>query len=330
MCRFLPLAEQAAYGSELSKANQLLGRLTAGFRPMFNWNDLVFFLELSRHGRLMPAAKRLKVDYTTVSRRISELEKDLAVTLFERKPDGFVLTEDGHRLLAIAEQMEALGTSVTDALRSTPTEPAGRVRLATMEGIAAYYLAEKLSEFNAQHPQIVIELVTERHLINLTKREADVSISFVPPMGSRLTVLKSGTFALGLYSSAPYLSARGTPTSKSELPAHDFIDYVVDLVAIAKVHWLLDVLEPEHVVFRSSSMAAQQNAIATGRGIGLLPYFSAKRDPRLIPVLPGAVRVQRDLYISVHEDIEYVGRVRALTRFLAALFERDADYLNRL
>jgi len=32
-----------------------------------------------------------------VSRRISELEKDLAVRLFERKPDGFVLTEDGHR-----------------------------------------------------------------------------------------------------------------------------------------------------------------------------------------------------------------------------------------
>lgn len=297
---------------------------------MFNWNDLVFFLELSRHGRLMPAAKRLKVDYTTVSRRISELEKDLAVTLFERKPDGFVLTEDGHRLLAIAEQMEVLGASVTDAVRTAPSEPVGRVRLATMEGIAAYYLAEKLGELNSQFPQIVIELVTERHLINLTKREADVSLSFIPPMGSRLSVRKSGTFTLGLYSSAAYLGARGTPMSKADLPDHDFVDYVVDLVAISKVHWLLDVLEPEHVVFRSSSMAAQQNAIASGRGIGLLPYFSAKRDPRLIPVLAGEVRVQRDLYIGVHEDIEYVGRVRALTRYLADLFERDATYLNRL
>src|SRR5262245_48192036 len=36
-------------------------------KAMFNWNDLVFFLELARHGRLMPAARRLKVDYTTVS-----------------------------------------------------------------------------------------------------------------------------------------------------------------------------------------------------------------------------------------------------------------------
>jgi DNA-binding transcriptional LysR family regulator len=295
---------------------------------MFNWNDLVFFLELARHGRLMPAARRLKVDYTTVSRRISELEKDLAVTLFERKPDGFVLTEEGHRLLAIAEKMEALSASIVDSVRLAPSDPAGRVRLATMEGIAAYYLTERIGEFNARHPNIVIELVTERHLINLTKREADVSISFVPPLGPRLSVRKSGTFGLGLFASAAYLGARGTPSRKADLADHDFVDYVIDLVAIAKVHWLLDVLEPEHVVFRSTSMAAQQNAIASGQGIGLLPFFSAKRDPRLIPVLPNDVRVQRELFIGVHEDIEYVGRVRALVRFLTELFERDEAYLN--
>jgi DNA-binding transcriptional LysR family regulator len=294
---------------------------------MFNWNDLVFFLELARHGRLMPAARRLKVDYTTVSRRISELEKDLSLTLFERKPDGFVLTEDGHRLLSIAERMEALSRNITEAVRSSPSEPTGRVRLATMEGIAAYYLSERFVEFNARHPHVVIELVTERHLINLTKREADVSISFVPPIGPKLNIKKAGTFGLGLYASASYLARRGMPAGLPDLVNHDFIDYVVDLVAIPKVHWLLDILEPEHVVFRSTSMAAQQNAIAAGGGIGLLPYFSAKRDPRLVPVLPQA-RVERELFISVHEDIEYVGRVRALTLFLAHLFRRDADYLN--
>jgi len=296
--------------------------------PMFNWNDLVFFLELARQTRLMPAARRLKVDHTTVSRRISELEKDLAVRLFERKPDGFVLTEDGHRLLAIAEKMEVLGLSVVETIKAMPSEPSGRVRLATMEGIAAYYLAYKLVDFNVQHPQILVELVTERHLINLTKREADVSISFVPPVGQRLNVCKVGTFKLGLFASSDYLKRRGRPEKTQDLPAHDFVDYIVDLVAIPKVHWLLDVIEPEHVVFRSSSMAAQQNAIAAGRGIGLLPYFSAKTDQRLIPVLRDEVRVERDLYVSVHEDIQFMGRVRALTRFLFGLFEKDAAYLN--
>ena len=178
---------------------------------MFDWNDLVFFLELARQGRLMPAARRLKVDHTTVSRRISELEKDLAVKLFERKPDGFVLTEDGHRLLAIAEKMEVLGLSVMETIKSTPSEPSGKVRLATMEGIAAFYLTEKLVDFNALFPQILVELVTERHLINLTKREADVSISFVPPVGPRLNVRKAGTFKLRLFASPAYLERRGSP-----------------------------------------------------------------------------------------------------------------------
>ena len=294
---------------------------------MFNWNDLVFFLELARQGRLMPSARRLKVDHTTVSRRISELEKDLAVKLFERKPDGFVLTEDGHRLLSIAEKMETLGLSVMETIRSKPSELSGRVRIATMEGIAAYYLTQRLVDFNVQHPDILIELVTERHLINLTKREADISLSFVPPIGPRLDVRKAGAFRLGLFASEAYLKRRGTPRDIAAIAEHDFVDYVVDLVAIAKVHWLLDVIEPEHVVFRSSSMAAQQNAIVAGRGLGLLPFFSAKTDARLIRVLPD-VSVERELFISVHEDIQFMGRVRALTRFLFNMFERDRAYLN--
>ena len=297
-------------------------------KRVFNWNDLTFFLELARQSRLMPAARRLKVDHTTVSRRISELEKDLTVKLFERKPDGFILTDDGHRLFALAERMEALSVSIDETVGSAPAQLAGRVRLASMEGIAAFYLDEKLADFNAEHTSIVVELATERHLINLTKREADVSISFVPPIGPRLAVKKAGTFRLGLYSSADYLGRRGAPASRSELSSHDFVDYVADLVAIAKVHWLLEVLEPEHVVFRSTSMAVQQHAIAAGRGIGLLPYFSAKKDPRLVPVLQDVISVERDLFICVHEDIQFMGRVKALTRFLSALFATDSVFLN--
>ena len=295
---------------------------------MFNWNDLTFFLELARQGRLMPAARRLKVDHTTVSRRISELEKDLSIKIFDRKPDGFVLTEDGHKLFGHAEKIEALANSIAEDLRMSPAERAGKVRLASMEGISAFYLAERLSAFNQSYPDIIVELVTERHLINLTKREADVSISFVPLSGPRLIAKKAGVFRLGLFASTKYLARRGTPADIDELKKHEFVDYVDDLVAIQPVQWLHDVLVPEYVVFRSTSMAAQQNAIAAGSGIGLLPFFSAKKDARLVPLLLDKVRVTRDLYITVHEDLEYMGRVKALTRFLSALFASESAYLN--
>lgn len=294
---------------------------------MFDWNDLKFFLELARQGRLMPTARRLKVDHTTVSRRISELERDLGIKIFDRKPNGFVLTEDGHKLYHDAVKIEGAALVISEDFHTTPTELAGRVRLTTMEGIAAFYLAEKLIQFNEKHPEIVVELVTERHLVNLSKREADVCISFVPLAGPKLAVKKAGEFTLGLFASSKYIVERGAPASMEELKRHDFIDYVDDLVAIQPVQWLHDVIVPENVVFRSTSMAAQQNAIGAGRGIGLLPFFSAKKDPRLVRLMTDVV-VMRSLFISVHEDIEYMERVRAMLRFLHGTLKSDTAFLN--
>ncbi|CAX23328.1 MAG: LysR family transcriptional regulator [Methylobacteriaceae bacterium] len=297
---------------------------------MFDWNDLTFFLELARHGRLMPAARRLKVDNTTVSRRIAELERGLDTKLFQRCSDGFLLTEAGHKLFVIAEAIEQKMLSVPDELGlSDGAEPAGRVRVASMEGIAAFYLSAKFAEFAAAMPGIVVELVTERHLINLTKREADISVSFVPPQGPRLKVRRVGEFRLALFGAERYFATHGRPTTRADLQDHDFVDYVDDLVAIEPVHWLLEVLKPTNVVFRSTSMAAQQTAVAAGAGLGLLPLFSAKTNPALIPVLADDVVVQRELYLGVHEDIEHAGRIRAVTRFLADLFSKEAAYLNR-
>lgn len=295
---------------------------------MFNWNDLIFFLELARQGRLLPVARRLKVDHTTVSRRISELERDLALKLFDRKPDGFVLTEVGHRLFALAERIEQEAVAIEETIQAVPSAPKGAVRVASMEGIGAFYLAERFAELAEKEPGLVVELVTERHLINLTKREADVFVSFVPPQGQRLAVRKIGSFRLALYAAPDYVRRLGMPRTRDDLPSHLFVDYVEDLVAIQPVHWLLDVLEPAKVAFRSTSMHAQQNAIARGAGIGLLPLFSAKSNPRLIPILPDEVVVMRDIYMSVHEDLEFMGRFRAVLNHLTEVVRRDAAYLT--
>ena len=141
----------------------------------------------------------------------------------------------------------------------------------------------------------MVELVTERHLINLSKREADLFISFVHPAGQRLVVEKVGRSGW-LCSPAPTMSlAAAFPKTVQNCRTHTFVDYVEDLVAIQPVHWLLDVLEPTSVSFRSSSMHAQQNAVAAGAGIGLLPLFSAKTNPELLPVLAQEVKVYRDV-----------------------------------
>ena len=151
---------------------------------MFDWNDLRYFLELARQGRLAPAAKRLEVDHSTVGRRIAELEKALDAKLFDRTPTGFSLTEAGQRLLAHAEAMEANSLAIGENV-GKGAALSGNVRLATMEGLASFYLASRLAEFYGSHPGITVDLITSTQLLSLTKREADVSLSFIRPSGSR-------------------------------------------------------------------------------------------------------------------------------------------------
>ena len=165
-------------------------------------------------------------------------------------------------------------------------------------------------------------------LVNLTKREADVSLSFVCPNGPRLIARKVGRFDLKLYGAPSYLRKHGTPKSAADLNSHLFVDYIEDLVQIPAVRWLHDAIAQPRVVFRSSSMMAQHNAAAAGVGLVVLPSFTAARDCRLMPLLGDQLSIKRDLWLSVHEDLRYVARVKALTNFIVQLIDRDKDFLD--
>lgn len=73
---------------------------------MFDWNDLRFFLELQRSGRLLSAAKRLNTTHSTVARHIESIEKHLGTALFVQHAQGYELTPSGQALLKHAEAME--------------------------------------------------------------------------------------------------------------------------------------------------------------------------------------------------------------------------------
>jgi len=71
-----------------------------------NWNDIRYFLVLSRTRSFVSAAVQLKVTHSTVSRRISALESDLQTKLFVRTEKGCRLTPAGEQLLPLAEDLE--------------------------------------------------------------------------------------------------------------------------------------------------------------------------------------------------------------------------------
>ncbi|MEI2414905.1 LysR family transcriptional regulator [Orrella sp. JC864] len=291
-----------------------------------DWDDLRYLLEVARAGSLAGAAKRLRVDHSTVSRRIAQLEFHTGASLFERRPQGLRATERGLILLQCAEAVEAKLLLARERFESPRDDPCPRVRLASMEGIASLYLARRLERLRQHSPDVTLELVTSTQLVSVARREADLFLSFFQPEGKGWVSRKLGEFKLALYGSPGYFARHGVPGSVRELGRHRYVTYVDDLINLDAVRWLDEVLTQRRVGFHSTSMIAQMNAAASGEGLVLLPVFADEQTP-LVPVLWPQVQATREVWLSVHAELQFAPRIKSMSEALAALFAADGQYL---
>jgi len=290
---------------------------------MYDWNDLRYFLELSRQGKLVKAALRLQVDHTTVSRRIASLEKQLQARLFDKSPTGYQLTDAGMRLLPMAEKIESQSNHLYQTLSGKDARLSGTVRISTSEGIGAQVIARHIGEFRLEHPDIEIELMADTRRTSLSKREADIAITFSRPESGRLKGWKLCDYRLKLYGSREYLTNHIKITSIDDLTQHEFVSYIDDLIEMPELRYFESTFKNAHVVFRSTNLNAQYNAIRSGIGLGLVHCFMAANDPQMVAVLPDQILVQRSFWLMVHEDLRDVARVDAVCRFITQLLRNN-------
>jgi len=291
------------------------------------WDDLKMFLEVARHGSVHAAAKRLRLDHSTVCRRIGRLESLLAVKLFDRSRKGIAVRSEAQGLLKHIEQMDRHAGHLEDAFvrgKSTTTQV---VRIATMEGIASGYLARRLPALAQFGPNVKIELVSIPQAVDLSRKEADVFLSFFNPDARGLKSTLFGTFSLFLYCSKDYLRRHGAPRTREDLDAHVFVGYIDDLLTINAVRWVDEVVTAPDVSFHSNSVFAQCNAAVSGLGIALLPTFVGEGVAGLQRILPENVSVQREVWVSVRTEQSHLSRIKAATQFLKHIFAHDVDFL---
>src|SRR5690606_39101588 len=141
---------------------------------MFNWNDLKYCLAVARSGSTLAAARALKVNQSTVQRRLVDLEDRLKLRLVERLPSGYRLTPSGREVLASAE---AVAGAIERFERScAEAAHAGTLRLTCPESIADRLTRSGLLDrFQARYPGLRIEFVLADRYIDLAKGEADVA-----------------------------------------------------------------------------------------------------------------------------------------------------------
>ncbi|SEA18088.1 LysR family transcriptional regulator [Variovorax sp. YR216] len=292
-----------------------------------DWDNLRFFLELSRTGTLVGAARRLAVDHTTVARRIQALEKEIGTALFSRESDGHRLTEAGRRLQPQVEAMESAFRAVESTAPASNEGLSGLVRIGATEGFGTIVLAPQLALFAQQHPKLVIDLLAMPRLVHLSRREADIVISLERPARGPVVVTKLTDYALRLYASKHYLAKHGAIRTREDLRGHTFISYVDDLLFSKELQYLDELYKPDSFALRSTSILAQHQATAAGAGIAVLPAFIAERDKSLQRVLPDEANFTRTFWMSVPAETRHLARMKAVWSFLRETVEAQRGVL---
>ncbi|MGS0940161.1 LysR family transcriptional regulator [Pseudomonas luteola] len=292
---------------------------------MFNWDDLRFFLELQRSGRLLSAARRMGTSHTTVARHIESLERTLGTQLLVQHTQGYQLTPAGQALLKHAEAMEESALLAQEEMTCS-VNPLGQVRLGVTEGLGTGFLSGRLATLLERYPGLEIELVSVPRFVSITNREADIAITLERPSADLVIARKLSSYCLQLYASPAYLEKAPPLHSREDLSRQRWIGYVDDLIFTKELLFLQTMCKHPQVAFRSTSVLAQQMAAQAGIGIAILPYYLGSRDPLLIPVLPQE-RVIRHYWISSRRELHRTVRLRVVWDFLVGLCEQHQHVL---
>ncbi|MGN6306301.1 MAG: LysR family transcriptional regulator [Mesorhizobium sp.] len=284
----------------------------------FTWDDLQFFLAVARNGQLASAARQLRTNHATVSRRIDRLEQALSAKLFERNPRGYMLTAVGERLVQSAEQIEREAANFRNEAASGASQVTGVLRLSTLEGFGSYFLADRLPRFAEAHANLSIELVTIQQIVSLSRREADMSITLTSPRTDFYHYEKITTYRLFVYGTRSYLDSHPPIEKREDLLAHRMIGYIEDMIFTPGLDYHREILPGLRASYQSSSIHAQLRATLKGVGLCVLPHFMAAGFDELVPVLTRDILLERDYWCVSHRDLSAAPRIRALAEFVQA------------
>lgn len=117
------------------------------------------FDEIVRSGSFSVAAEALGVTQPSISRMISDLEKDMGFSLFERDRNGVVLTGEGQALLPSIRNLCDAMLHVKESVMEIKNLESGHLTIGVISSVAAHWIPNIVRKFNEEHPNIVYDLL---------------------------------------------------------------------------------------------------------------------------------------------------------------------------
>jgi DNA-binding transcriptional LysR family regulator len=297
-----------------------------------NWNDLRYLLAVAEGGTLSAAARRLRVDETTVARRLAAAEAALGARLFERVDGAMRPTQAGEAAIAHAERIEREVQALHGRIAGADAAVAGTVRLTAVPIVVNRLLVPALPALLAAHPLLRLELIAEPRNLSLTKREADIALRLARPRGGGTAVARRiGRLDYAVYGPSPDLpspaeagSAKAGELRRTSGPgdgdadALPWITYEEGLDELPQAKWIAAATRgaatpPALMAGDAETIPA---AVRAGLGKSLLPCAVAEREPGLRRLGDVASVLSRELWLLVHADLRRLARIAAVIKWI--------------
>ena len=151
-----------------------------------NWDNLRYVLMVANKGSIAAAARELKVNRTTVLRRINTFQDDLNCRIFDRGDAGYALTPEAEKMINAAREVESTLFNMQRQIEGRELKLEGEIRVTTTDTFMLAILGPHLASFSKKHPHIVVEVLITNSVLDLNRHDADVAIRPTAIPDSRL------------------------------------------------------------------------------------------------------------------------------------------------
>ncbi len=278
-----------------------------------NWDEVRTAYQVARLGTVSGAAEVLGVHHATVIRHIDALEERLGIKLFQRHARGYTPTEAGLDLLQVAQTTAEQFEHLAGRLRGHGAAMTGELLVTTIDTLSQL-LIPTLAEFQHEHPELAVRLLTDARLFRLEYGEAHVAIR----AGGRpdqpdniVQALKPQS--MGLYAHRSYVERNGVPKTNADFRKHKFVGPADEEHRAGFFRWLRAEVPKESITFRASDLRSTVDAVLAGAGIGFLPVWQAVRNADLVEVRPATPEWDVSLWLITHVDLHRTAKVQSFT-----------------
>ncbi|MES2964504.1 MAG: LysR substrate-binding domain-containing protein [Bdellovibrionota bacterium] len=242
---------------------------------MTDLNEIAVFTRVASLGSFSKAAASLEMPVSTVSRKVSDLESRLGVTLIQRTTRKLNLTKSGEEFFKRCSDVLEGIEEAEARLSQNGGAPEGVLRVSVPVGMSTGRFPEFIADFLQKYSKVEIELLVTNQYVDLIAEKVDVAIRFGNLSDSSLVAKKLGADRRLLVASPSYLKARGTPKHPRELATHDCLVFQ----GRSSPTWVLikdrSQIEVEvHGPARATDMQALRELAIRGLGITLIPEMS--------------------------------------------------------